>query len=108
MIKIPKYDGNGDSAKYLNTYKTHMSLRCATLAVKCIAFYLTLSRAAEVWCSKLSPGSIRSWPEFKTTFLKRFVVSKEGDAPIQCLQDMRQQLGKSLKSFLLRFTDEMT
>ncbi|XP_022868501.1 uncharacterized protein LOC111388069 [Olea europaea var. sylvestris] len=85
-----------------------MSLRDATPAVKCRAFHLTLSGAAEIWYSRLPSGSIRSWPEFKTTFLKRFAVIKEGEAPIQRLQDMRQAHGESLKSFLSRFTDEMT
>lgn len=44
----------------------------------------------------------------KKTFLKRFATSKEGDRPIQRLQDMRQQRGEALKTFLSRFTDEMT
>lgn len=108
MPKIPKYDGRGDPTKYLNSYKTHMSLRGASLAVKCRAFHLTLSGATKIWYNRLFPGSIRSQPEFETTFLKRFVVSKEGDASIQCLQDMRQQPEKSLKSFLSQFIDEMT
>ncbi|XP_022857240.1 uncharacterized protein LOC111378300 [Olea europaea var. sylvestris] len=57
---------------------------------------------------RLPSGSIQSWPEFKTTFLKRFAVSREGEAPIQRLQDMRQAHGESLKNFISRFTDEMT
>ncbi|XP_022883682.1 uncharacterized protein LOC111400501 [Olea europaea var. sylvestris] len=107
MPKIPKYDGRDDLEKYLSAYKTHMSLRGSTPVVKCRAFHLTLSGVAEIWYNRLPPGSIRSWPEFKTTFLKRFTVSKEGEAPIQYLQDMRQTHGESLKSFLSRFTDKM-
>lgn len=42
-----------------------------------------------------------------TTFLKRFAVNKEGEAPIQCLHDMRQAPGESLKIFLSCFIDEM-
>lgn len=72
------------------------------------AFHLTLSGGAEVWYTRLPEGSIRSWPDMKKTFLKCFATSKEGDRPIQRLQDMRQQRGEALKSFLSRFTDEMT
>lgn len=54
------------------------------------------------------PRSIRSWLEFKSTFLKRFAMSKEWEAPIQCLRDIRQQPRKTMKSFLSHFIDEMT
>ncbi|XP_022891812.1 uncharacterized protein LOC111406656 [Olea europaea var. sylvestris] len=108
MPKITKYDGTGDPEKHLSPYKTHMSLRGATPTMKCRTFHLTLTRATEIWYSRLPHGSIRSWPEFKNTFLKMFAVSKEGETPIQRLQDMRQAHGESLKSFLSCFTDEMT
>lgn len=107
MPNILKYDRRGNPTKHLNSYKTHMSLRGTFPTINCRAFHLILSRAAEIWYNWLPPGSIRSWPEFKTMFLKRFVVNKEGEAPIQCLQDMRQQPGETLKSFLPQFADEM-
>lgn len=46
--KISKYEERGDPAKHFNNYKTYMSLREASLVVKCRAFHQTLSGAAEV------------------------------------------------------------
>lgn len=85
-----------------------MFLKGASPALKCMAFHLTLSRAAEIWYSRLPVGSIRNWLDLKKAFLNQYLASKEGEAPIQRLQDVRQQAGKTLKSYLARFTDEMT
>ncbi|CAI9765388.1 unnamed protein product [Fraxinus pennsylvanica] len=59
-----------------------MSLRGASPCLKCRAFHLSLGGTVE--------------------------VSKEGDALIQCLQDMRQAGGETLKNYIARFTDEIT
>lgn len=87
MLKLTKYDGRGNPTKHLNTYKTNISLRGATSVIKCRAFHITLNRAAKVWYSRLPSRSIRSWPEFKTTFLKRFALRKEGESPILRFQE---------------------
>lgn len=93
LPKVPKNDGRGDPAKNLNNYKTHMNLRSVIPRVKCKAFHLTLCGVAKIWYNRIPLGSIKRWLEFKNTFLKRFIVSKEGEAHIQRLQDMRQQPG---------------
>lgn len=58
LPKILKYDGKGDTAKHLNSFKTHMSLRGAILSMKCRAFHLTLSGVVEVGYTRLLKGSI--------------------------------------------------
>lgn len=68
LPKIPKYNGKGDPAKHLKNFKTHMGLRGTTPTMKCRAFHLSLSSAAEVWYTRLGPGSIWSWPDFKKAF----------------------------------------
>lgn len=45
--KIYKYDGKGDPAKHINSFKNHMSLRDSSPAIKYRAFHLTLSGAAD-------------------------------------------------------------
>ncbi|XP_022855982.1 uncharacterized protein LOC111377157 [Olea europaea var. sylvestris] len=86
---------------------TQMSLRGASFALKCRAFHLTLGGAAEVWYNRLPPLSTRSWPDLKNAFLNQYLSRREGEAPMQHLQDMRQAPGETLKSYLSRFTDEI-
>lgn len=95
LPKIPKYDGRNDPAKHLNSYKTHVSLRGATFIVKYKAFHLTLNRATKIRYSRLSFGSIRSWLEFKSTFLKRCIASNEGEASIDNESKRRSCGGQS-------------
>lgn len=96
--KIPKYEGKGDPEKHLNKYKTQMSLRGASPALKCRAFHLILSGSAEVWYNRLAPSSIRSWPDLKSAFLNQYLSKRDGEASIQRLQDMRQAAGGTLKN----------
>lgn len=106
--KIPKYYGKSDMTKHLNNYKTHMSLREAIFLWNAELFQLNLSGAAKIWYSKLPPRSIRSLREFKSSFLKRYAISKVGEGSNRRLQDIRQQPEKTLKCFVSRCTDEMT
>ncbi|XP_022857368.1 uncharacterized protein LOC111378408 [Olea europaea var. sylvestris] len=87
---------------------TRMTLRGASPALKCRAFHLTLGGVAEVWYNRLPPLSIRSWPDLKKSFLNQYLSHRKGEAPMQRLQDMRQTPGETLKSYLTRFTDEIT
>lgn len=86
LLKIPKYDGKGDLAKHLNSFKIHMGLRDAIPAMKYRIFHLSLSGIAEVCYTRLEVGSMRSWSNFKNDFIKCFTMSKEGEGPIQRLQ----------------------
>ncbi|KAL2481028.1 Uncharacterized protein Adt_33994 [Abeliophyllum distichum] len=79
--KITPYTGKGDPLDHVNTYKTEMSLRGATPALKCRAFHLTLSGGAKRWYNKLVAGSISSWPELKKTFINYFSSGKPDSAP---------------------------
>lgn len=46
--------------------------------------------------------------DLKKIFLNHYLSSKDGEVPIQRLQDMWQQKGKTLKRELARFIDELT
>lgn len=43
------YEGISDPEKHLNNYKTYMNVRDVSWALKCRAFYLTLSEVGEIW-----------------------------------------------------------
>ncbi|KAL2460597.1 Uncharacterized protein Adt_44017 [Abeliophyllum distichum] len=105
--KITPYTGKGDPLDHVNTYKTEMSLRGATPALKCRAFHLTLSGGAKRWYNKLAAGSIHNWPELKRTFINYFSSGKPASAPVQRLHDIRQAESEPLQSYLSRFNEEM-
>ncbi|KAL2517292.1 Uncharacterized protein Adt_13539 [Abeliophyllum distichum] len=105
--KITPYTGKGDPLDHVNTYKTEMSLRGATPALKCRAFHLTLSGGAKRWYNKLAARNITSWPELKMTFINYFSSRKPASAPVQCLHDIRQAEFESMQSYLSRFNEEM-
>ncbi|KAL2465044.1 Retrotrans gag domain-containing protein [Abeliophyllum distichum] len=105
--KITPYTGKGDPLDHVNTYKTEMSLRGATPALKCRAFHLTLSGGAKRWYNKLAAGSIHNWPDLKRTFINYFSSGKPASAPVQRLHDIRQAESEPLQSYLSRFNEEM-
>ncbi|KAL2481041.1 Uncharacterized protein Adt_34007 [Abeliophyllum distichum] len=105
--KITPYTGKGDPLDHVNTYKTEMSLRGATPALKCRAFHLTLSGGAKRWYNKLVAGSISSWPELKKPFINYFSSGKPDSAPVQRLHDIRQAESEPLQSYLSLFNEEM-
>ncbi|KAL2490876.1 Uncharacterized protein Adt_26504 [Abeliophyllum distichum] len=105
--KITTYTGKGDPLDHVNTYKTEMSLRGATPALKCRAFHLTLSGGAKRWYNKLAVGSIRNWPDLKRTFINYFSSGRPASAPVQRLHDIRQAESEPLQSYLSRFNEEM-
>ncbi|KAL2475155.1 Uncharacterized protein Adt_35891 [Abeliophyllum distichum] len=105
--KITPYTGKGDPLDHVNTYKTEMSLRGATPALKCRAFHLTLSGGANRWYNKLVAESISSWPELKKTFINYFSLGKPVSAPVQRLHDIRQVESEPLQSYLSHVNEEM-
>ncbi|KAL2466615.1 Retrotrans gag domain-containing protein [Abeliophyllum distichum] len=105
--KITPYTGKGDPLDHVNTYKTKISLRGATPALKCRAFHLTLSRGAKRWYNKLAAGSISNWPELKRTFINYFSSGKPASVPVQRLHDIRQAESEPLQSYLSCFNEEM-
>ncbi|KAL2479584.1 Retrotrans gag domain-containing protein [Abeliophyllum distichum] len=105
--KITPYTGKGDPLDHVNTYKTEMSLRGATPALKCRAFHLTLSGGAKRWYNKLAAGSIHNWLELKRTFINYFSSGKPASAPVQRLHDIRQAESEPLQSYLSRFNEEI-
>ncbi|KAL2470708.1 Retrotrans gag domain-containing protein [Abeliophyllum distichum] len=105
--KITPYTGKGDPLDHVNTYKTEMSLRGATPALKCRAFHLTLSGGAKRCYNKLAAGSIHNWPELKKTFINYFSSGKPASTPVQRLHDIRQVESEPLQSYLSRFNEEM-
>lgn len=98
MSKVSNYDRRGDPPEYLNSFKTHMSLRGTTPIMECRAFHLTLSGTTKVWHTRLQAKSIQSWLDFKKAFVKLFATSSlRHEATTRRL----------VEKFIIRFIDEM-
>lgn len=100
--KISKHEGKGDPEKHLNKYKTQMSLKRASPAVKCRVFYLTLSGATEV-----RPLSIKCWLDLKRCFFKSIFVIKGRRSPNTTPVRYEIVQGEMFKNYLVRFPDEI-
>ncbi|KAL5540826.1 hypothetical protein UlMin_043796 [Ulmus minor] len=75
-LKLPdlKYDGTGDPAEHLETYKSWMELNSATNAFQCRAFVITLTGIARRWKPARHLYTVRQKENESTeAFLNRFV-----------------------------------
>ncbi|KAL5579233.1 hypothetical protein UlMin_011675 [Ulmus minor] len=107
-LKLPdlKYDGTGDPAEHLETYKSWMELNSATNAFQCRAFVITLTGIARRWFRTLRPGSIFSFCQLSESFVSQFAVNKVQRKPARHLYTVRQKENESTEAFLNRFVKE--
>ncbi|KAL5542111.1 hypothetical protein UlMin_009821 [Ulmus minor] len=107
-LKLPdlKYDGTGDPAEHLETYKSWMELNSATNAFQCRAFVITLTGIARRWFRTLRPGSVFSFRQLSESFISQFVVNKVQRKPARHLYTVRQKENESTEAFLNRFVKE--
>ncbi|KAL5580406.1 hypothetical protein UlMin_012848 [Ulmus minor] len=107
-LKLPdlKYDGTGDPAEHLETYKSWMELNSGTNAFQCQAFVITLTGIARRWFRTLRPGSVFSFRQLSESFISQFAVNKVQRKPARHLYTVRQKENESTEAFLNRFVKE--
>ncbi|KAL5542882.1 hypothetical protein UlMin_010592 [Ulmus minor] len=107
-LKLPdlKYDGTGDPAEHLETYKSWMELNSTTNAFQCQAFVITLTGIARRWFRTLRPGSVFSFRQLSESFISQFAVNKVQRKPVRHLYTVRQKENESTEAFLNRFVKE--
>ncbi|KAL5553184.1 hypothetical protein UlMin_040585 [Ulmus minor] len=107
-LKLPdlKYDGTGDPAEHLETYKSWMELNSAMNAFQCRAFVITLTGIAQRWFRTLRSGSIFSFRQLSESFISQFTVNKVQRKPARHLYTVRQKENESIEAFLNRFVKE--
>src|SRR3954467_5093781 len=66
---------------------------------------LQLTRAAWIWLSSLSSGSIRSWEELAYSFIRNFKGTSKRPTSIEELRACTQRTGESIRSYILRWSN---
>jgi len=88
----------------MDVYTTHMSLFTSEDAVLCRVFPTSLEGATLSWFTKLTPNSIDSFVTLVVKFETQFVTSRLHHLTFITLLGIRQEKGKSLRTFVDRFS----
>lgn len=108
-FKVPTftpYDGKKDPVQHLNAYKSWMDFQGFSDAIRCRAFFFTLTGSAKHWFERLKRRSISSFNELARAFLAQFIGAREQRKPHINLLTVKQQPGESLRDYITRFNDE--
>ncbi|XP_013639416.1 PREDICTED: uncharacterized protein LOC106344618 [Brassica oleracea var. oleracea] len=106
-IRFPTYDGNSDPRQYMIAFTIAMGRTNFTPDKKdagyCQLFVENLSGQALSWFSRLESGSIDSYQQLSTSFLKHYSIYIEDGATEADLYTLSQERTESLRSFIGRF-----
>ena len=108
LPNIKAYEGKADPHDHLDHFNDLMELHMVSDLAKCKVFIVTLSNGAKKWFRSLTPGSVTSWQQLSTSFMRQFQATKQFAVSLAHLGNVKQQEGESLKSFLNRFTMELS
>src|SRR3954462_12325437 len=103
MPQLEKYDGSGDPDDHIQSYRTSMKLHGATDPLLCLAFPMTLKKAAREWYNNLSTGSINSFRDLSRSFRNQFAASKRRKKNPAQLLTIIQKEDETLRSYVNRF-----
>ena len=82
-----------------------MELHLVSEMAKCRVFTVTLTNGAKKWLRAITLGSIASWQELSTSFLRQFQATKKFTIPLTHLGNIKKKKGENLKSYINYFTD---
>jgi hypothetical protein len=68
----PKYHGNADPRKFLMSYEAAIASVGGDKATLAKSLIISLEDVAANWYSRLLPGCIYSWQQFKEKFMLNF------------------------------------
>ena len=100
---LPKYQGSSDPLDHLATFLDSMALVDSTDPLLCRVFLTTLVDSARGWFTRLPPGCISTFLEFRKLFLSYFSSAKKPLRTSQHLFSLKQDETESLRDYLTRF-----
>ena len=107
LSTINMFDGKTDPQDHMDHFNDLMELHRIDDLARCRCFAVTLSGAPKKWFRGLQPGSISSWQQLQTAFLRQFQAAKSFNVPLISLSSIRQGPEETLRSYLNRFTSKL-
>ncbi|XP_026416907.1 uncharacterized protein LOC113312366 [Papaver somniferum] len=111
--KFKAYDGQGNAREHLSRFIVSMNDRSIDGNLCLREFPKLLTETAFTWYDNLKPGSISSWVDLSTLFLRKFYSAKRKVTTIdlsKCNQRLEEDVGKDItrfRHFALSFHEEI-
>nr|POE66823.1 hypothetical protein CFP56_52033 [Quercus suber] len=102
---FPKYDGMTMNVReHIRQYVDALIAQPHDLELRLREFSKSLEGRAFTWYTSLTPGSVLSWNDFATQFMKKFFTLKE-KLTLSDLQHEKQTMSEWLLEYIRRFKD---
>nr|XP_028964702.1 uncharacterized protein LOC114827174 [Malus domestica] len=88
--------------------EAQMALEGDDEALMCKLFPSSLSGSSLTWFKQLKPRSIGSFTDLYEVFISQYVCNRRPRKDVTILFSTKQNVGESLKSYITRFTEEMS
>ncbi|XP_060965431.1 uncharacterized protein LOC133034373 [Cannabis sativa] len=95
-----------DPLSHLKYFEMQIDLQGVQGDVCCRIFSATLSKAAQQWYFKLTPGRFNSWKAFSSEFHAQFSSSRQLLLHLEDLVKVKQRPGEPLRTYISRFMTE--
>ncbi|KAM2595199.1 hypothetical protein TB2_039785 [Malus domestica] len=105
--KFRLFEG-ADPVEHIYHFQQQMALEGDDGALMCKLFPSSLSGSSLTWFKQLKPRSIGSFTELYEAFISQYVCNRRPRKDITILFSTKQNVGESLKSYMTRFTEEMS
>ncbi|CAN6693701.1 unnamed protein product [Malus baccata var. baccata] len=106
--KFRLFEGTTDPVEHIYHFQQQMALEGDDEALMCKLFPSSLSGSSLTWFRQLKPRSIESFTELCEVFISQYVCNRRPRKDITILFSTKQNVGESLKSYMTRFTEEMS
>ncbi|MDV3146722.1 MAG: hypothetical protein Q8754_02730, partial [Sweet potato little leaf phytoplasma] len=80
QFKVPTFkpsDGKKDPVQHLHAYKSWMDFHDVSDAIRCRAFFFTLTGSVRHWFERLKRRSISCFKDLARAFLEQFMGTRE-------------------------------
>ncbi|CAN6702363.1 unnamed protein product [Malus baccata var. baccata] len=106
--KFRLFEGTTDPVEHIYHFQQQMALEGDDEALMCKLFPSSLSGSSLTLFRQLKPRSIESFTELCEVFISQYVCNRRPRKDVTILFSTKQNVGESLKSYMTRFTEEMS